>query len=169
MNLSKMFEVQRALDTEIVKKHPKGLEENRLSKKILAAIVEVGECANEFRTSFKFWSDKKDNREKGLVELVDILHFILSIGIELKCEKIDAWEYPMNTENPDDAFLKLLGNMTNLDFLLRTEEDFEEINYEVIFAAYLALCKRLGFTWKQIEEAYMNKNKINWERQANGY
>lgn len=29
--------------------------------------------------------------------------------------------------------------------------------------------QRLGFTWEQIEQGYLNKNKINHQRQSEGY
>lgn len=55
MNLQKLFEAQAVLDADIEKHHPVQDGEDRLSKKILALLVELGECANEWR-GFKFWS-----------------------------------------------------------------------------------------------------------------
>lgn len=47
--------------------------------------------------------------------------------------------------------------------------DLNEI-YELTFNLFVGLGeKHLGFTWNQIEQAYLDKNKINHERQANGY
>ena len=55
MNLEKLFETQKLLDTAIVEK--KGLQgRDLLPEKILALQVELGECANEWR-GFKFWSE----------------------------------------------------------------------------------------------------------------
>lgn len=73
MNLSKLFEMQKKLDEDIMKR--KGLEgQDLLPKKILALQVELGELANEWR-GFKFWSkDQEPRREiechacKGLGE-----------------------------------------------------------------------------------------------------
>lgn len=50
MNLQKLFDTQKVLRDRI------GYEgEDRFEKLILALLVEIGECANEWR-GFKFWS-----------------------------------------------------------------------------------------------------------------
>ncbi|MGG3951379.1 dUTP diphosphatase, partial [Geobacillus thermodenitrificans] len=48
MNLQKLFEMQRQLDEYIEREHPRQEGEDRLSKKILALMVELGELANEW-------------------------------------------------------------------------------------------------------------------------
>lgn len=58
MNLRKLSEMQTQLDTDISEHHPVQNDENRLRKKILALLVELGECANEWR-GFKFWSNNQ--------------------------------------------------------------------------------------------------------------
>ncbi|OMC86909.1 hypothetical protein BK128_09595 [Viridibacillus sp. FSL H7-0596] len=62
MNLTKLFEAQKELDLYIEQQHPVLPGEDRLSKKILALLVELGECANEWR-GFKFWSNDQIARE----------------------------------------------------------------------------------------------------------
>lgn len=59
MNLQKLFEAQAELDAFIEQQHPTQDGENRLEKKVLALLVELGECANEFR-GFKFWSNNQE-------------------------------------------------------------------------------------------------------------
>ena len=62
MNLSKLFEMQRELDARIEREHPRKENEDRLAKKILALLVELGELCNCWR-GFKFWShDQKPRR-----------------------------------------------------------------------------------------------------------
>lgn len=58
MNLQKLFEAQEELDAFIEQQHPTQPGENRLEKKVLALLVELGECANEWR-GFKFWSNRQ--------------------------------------------------------------------------------------------------------------
>lgn len=41
--------------------------------------------------------------------------------------------------------------------------------YVVVFNNFLSLGEMLGFTWEEIEQAYYDKNKINHQRQENGY
>ena len=49
MNLEKLFETQQALEEHINAQHPLQEGEDRLSEKILALQVELGECANEWK------------------------------------------------------------------------------------------------------------------------
>jgi len=64
MNLQNLFELQKQLDEHIEKKHPRKEGEDRLSKKILALQVELGELSNEWR-GFKFWSNDQEPRTTG--------------------------------------------------------------------------------------------------------
>lgn len=61
MNLVKLFELQRQLDSHIEKEHPRQEGEDRLVKKILALQVELGELCNCWR-GFKFWSNDQKPR-----------------------------------------------------------------------------------------------------------
>jgi len=63
LNLAKLFEMQRQLDAHIEKEHPRKPGEDRLAKKILALMVELGELANEARF-FKYWSHDQAPRTK---------------------------------------------------------------------------------------------------------
>lgn len=59
MNLQKLFRAQAELDAYIEQQHPTQPGENRLEKKVLALLVELGECCNEWR-GFKFWSNDQE-------------------------------------------------------------------------------------------------------------
>ncbi|ATB52712.1 dUTPase [Caldibacillus phage CBP1] len=61
MNLQKLFDLQRQLDERIEQEHPRKPGEDRLAKKNLALLVELGELANEWR-GFKFWSHDQEPR-----------------------------------------------------------------------------------------------------------
>ena len=75
-----LLEMQRVLDENIMKEHGLVYDEHIANNIGVALIVEVGELMNEFPTKFKHWKNTAvDNREKGLVEFVDCLHFILSL------------------------------------------------------------------------------------------
>lgn len=135
MNLQKLFTAQAELDAYIEQQHPTTEGENRLEKKVLALLVELGETANEWR-GFKFWSNRQATNElewinedckscKGtgvdvegvalgnpypciecegksivaysknplLEEYVDCLHFILSIGNDLRVKDLGFWVF----------------------------------------------------------------------------
>lgn len=216
MNLNKLFDTQKVLDTRIGKEHPKVDGEDRLAKKILALQVELGELANEWR-GFKFWSNDQEPRNKDikchackgsgvfslpddpfepcllcdstgiqdknpmLIEYVDCLHFILSIGLEdakrygetypiyYKFESIEAIKYESIIEQFNYSFSQISYFMDcACQCEMGTETEVDE-QYETIFRIFLGLGEMLGFTREQIEQAYYEKNEVNHERQNTGY
>ncbi|CAH1215163.1 hypothetical protein PAECIP111891_04220 [Paenibacillus allorhizoplanae] len=165
-NLTKMFEMQKVLDAKIIEE--KGLQGmDRLPYLILALQVELGECANEWR-GFKYWSkDLEPRTEKMLTEYVDCLHFILSIGLHKGYdESIPAFKrsiYAFKTDSIIKQFNRLFWTVGSF------EDEHNEGDYMRICSQFLGLGEMLGFTWEQIEQAYMDKNAVNHERQATGY
>jgi dimeric dUTPase (all-alpha-NTP-PPase superfamily) len=158
VDFQKLFELQRKLDDRIIRE--KGLDgEELIPKKLLAFLIELGELANELPEVFKFWSNKKNNYEKALVEYVDGLHFLLSIGLEqgvlYQCMAIHPIKQSTVFEQFAAIYLYASAYWTH--------------GYSRLFNAYIGLGEMLGFTQEQIEEAYMAKNKINHERQEQGY
>lgn len=192
MNLQKLFEIQRILDEKIVKE--KGLEgQDLLDKKILALQVELGELANEWR-GFKFWSEDNEPKRaynKGcdncvggisklspllgpykecefcrinplLEEYVDCLHFILSIGLELGFEKQTAHSFK-NGNSILGQFNSIYSELSSLYY------HRQMYNYQRALNLIIGLGELLDFTWEEIEQSYYEKNRINHERQENGY
>ncbi|MEW8956278.1 dUTP diphosphatase [Clostridium sp.] len=161
MNLQKLFQLQKELNDRILEEH--NLNNSSLfPKKILALQVELGELANETRC-FKYWSTKEpSNKEVILEEFVDCLHFILTIGLDKGFCDIDvetiAGEYSLT-----DQFLNLYIDLN--DLVITSSKD----HYVTLFEDFLSLGHTLGFTSKEIEEAYLSKNKKNHNRQDNGY
>lgn len=101
-----------------------------------------------------------------LEEYVDCLHFILSIGNEICVEQFNPRKlisFNNNITGQFNAIFKLIGSWDKVLLLI------DHNNYYVVFNNFIHLGEMLGFTWKQIEQAYYDKNKINFERQANGY
>jgi dimeric dUTPase (all-alpha-NTP-PPase superfamily) len=174
MNLEKLFQTQKVLRDRIGYNEP-----DRFNKLILALLVELGECAQEWR-GFKFWSvnqiphtsairvptmmdEDKEFYNPLLEEYVDGLHFVLELGLELNFNT-DLFLY--STEQYDDVnaqFIWIHNTVTEV-YMYGTEE-----KYELLLGEYLGLGEMLGFTWEQIEQAYFEKNKINHQRQEVGY
>lgn len=177
MDLKKLFEIQAGLDLHISKEHPVKEGENRLAKKILALQVELGECANEWR-GFKFWSNDQKPKLNGfratnlgivetkplLEEYVDCLHFILSIGLDLDVSVNIGWD---DICHYDNDITSIFLNLNNRILELRHWENDE--SWVDLFEEFYILGKMLGFTWEQIEAGYLEKNRINHERQVTGY
>jgi len=174
MNLQPLYEQQKVLDEHIIEEH--GLHwENLLPRKILALQVELGELANEWR-GFKFWSWDQEPRGKEwadrlgemrnplLEEYVDCLHFILSIGLELGYDEVNfPIFYERQSDNIIEQFNKLFDKTGDFSRYKTTG------NYKMILSLFSGLGEMLGFTWKEVEQAYEFKNAINHERQNTGY
>ncbi len=115
-----------------------------------------------------------------LEEFVDCIHFLLSIGnfyadFEPNFYKEYEWEF----ESIGDSDVEYIPAQFNAIYRYASKlggghnEEFEAVidirNYEMVFDLFSGLSKQLGFTEAQIVDAYLKKNKINYERQANGY
>ncbi|KYG28158.1 dUTP diphosphatase [Alkalihalobacillus trypoxylicola] len=176
--LSNLFDLQRKLDQRIID-DKKLHDEDLLPKKILALQVELGELANEWR-GFKFWSENQEpntnalsiagNKAKKynplLEEYVDCLHFILSIGLELR---LTQFEY-LSPEGLDitECFIELMSDAWEIQNDWKNNRVDEEV-YSRIVIQFLYLGKKLGFTEEHVEQAYIEKNKENHNRQDRGY
>ncbi|QWI52494.1 dUTP diphosphatase [Bacillus mycoides] len=167
INLQKLFEIQKALDERIVKEN--NITHDRFDNLVLALLDEVGECAKETRC-FKDWSKKGPSpREVILEEYVDGVHFVLSLGLLKGYDKehlpyLHEHNIKVYTGNNLTAqFLEIYVSVSKFAY----GPEFE--NYEEVFLQYLGLGRLLGFTDKEIEVAYMEKNEVNHQRQKIGY
>lgn len=168
--------MQKVLDENILKQHPLQEGEDRTGKVILALLVEVGECANEWR-GFKFWSKDQEAKTFGmkpfgigtlsynplLEEYVDGLHFLLHLGIKCEIEKSEYYGLTPYGDDVSKQFLQIYYLITEF------QDQPTHYNYNVLMQYYLGLGEMLGFTPKQIEQAYISKNEINHQRQETGY
>lgn len=170
MDLAKLFQLQRQLDEHIEQEHPRQEGEDRLAKKILALQVEIAELANELPEVFKFWSHKKNNREKVLEEFCDVLHFLLSVGLEItEPDILDLKRLNLTkADNITERFLWLMSDVTELYNSL-CNDGFSKFDYEFLLLRFIHLGEMLGFTWEEVEQAYMKKNEENHSRQERGY
>mgnify|MGYP001264843790 CR=1 FL=1 len=165
MNPTKLFKKQKTLRDKIIKQH--NLQGKALLKNyILALQVEIGELANEWR-GFKHWSlNKKMNRYAALEEFADCLSFILEIGLEI--DVIPSYIKDIQKSTITDQFNELYYICANL--LYCYEKGYGVANqYYYLFEHFIGLGRLLGFTRKEIEQAYIRKNVINQKRQGEGY
>ena len=161
MNLKELFRIQKELDYKILMEHKlEGV--NLIAPKILALQVELGELANETRC-FKYWSKKKPSEKPVILEeYVDCLHFILSIGLEKGYLSITT-ELDLLEGTLVEQFQRVYTEIS------RFEAEGLEKQYIGLWESFMALGRGLGFTFVEIEEAYLFKNEINHKRQAEGY
>lgn len=161
MDLTKLFQMQKALDTFI--ESTQNISRNVFQEKGLALLVELAELANETRC-FKFWSTKgPSERAVILEEFVDSIHFMLSLGLEKQLDHLVEWTVP--NEKRDLTELFLLTQETILAFIQRPIEE----TYKAVWDCYGLLAFNLGFTFEDVVAAYIEKNEENYNRQRNGY
>ena len=160
MEITKLLKIQKKLDDAIQSKHNVTSDEI-VNRKIIALYVEIGEFINEV-ASFKYWkSNKNISKEKVLEEYVDCLHFYLTLFIYKDLNKDVTMGKIKNDFN--EMTLDLYKSITKLQEKLSKENLYES------FKIFLAIGKKLGFEWKEIEEYYLMKNKVNFQRLKNNY
>lgn len=183
MNLEKLYEMQKELDARIIKE--KGLEgQDLLPNTVLALQVELGELANEWR-GFKHWSNDQQPREMEIIinpygdcgdeqvryplleEYVDCLHFFLSIARQINMR---ADELRVSAPLKGTTVATFTELFYHIGAIGLRDHWTKRQAFNISFSLFLELgYQALGFTWEQIETAYLEKNAVNHERQANGY
>lgn len=162
MDVQAMFRIQQQLNDRIIEEH--GLQGKSLfAEKILAFFVELGELANETRC-FKYWS-KKVGSEKEIIleEYVDGLHFVLTLGLALGHTNVTLDYSNDVSRTTTEQFLYVFKCAYEL------EESQTEDAFQKLFTEFLSLGDQLDFTIAEIEAAYLEKNKVNHQRQDEGY
>lgn len=161
MDWSSLYKMQKQLDNYIESQHDL-TDKDLFQEKYLALLVELGELANETRC-FKFWSTKPRNEEAIILEeYVDGIHFILSLGLDKGFQYLS--ETHQSTDSSETEQFNLVFNSC-----VAFKQQPTQINYERLFISYLQLGELLGFGEKAVQEAYLKKNEINYERQNQGY
>ena len=160
MNIAKLFGMQNVLDHHIESEHPRQKGESRHHEKVLALLVELGELANETRC-FKFWSHKPPSERKVILEeFSDGVHFLLSIGLENEIKEFKI--APDKKESLKEQFIGLFNSFSVLSI------SFSVKSYSAAWSAYVGLGEMLGFSWDEVEAAYIQKNEKNHKRQDSG-
>lgn len=162
MILEPLYKLQLELDQYVAKNLDMVEKFNwveYVDKRIFALKVEVAELANEV-AFFKYWKQSHVmDRGKALEELADVMHFFLSVGISRKytfVQELDplAWKkVPM-----EQLFQYLMNN--NFDSSGKWKNGFEQL---------ICIGFKLGYTAKEMIQAYKDKREKNFGRQKNGY
>lgn len=164
MNLETMFNMQKDLGKIGLFAYD---APDRFDKLCLALRVEIGETANEHR-GFKFWSIDQLPREKMLEELIDCVHFVLEIGIILGLDNVRDWFVESNIQIFKEPTVTEQFNLV-FDYTTSVREYPNIDCYDQLFYSIFGLGEMLGFTHEQLSQAYIDKNKVNIQRQAEGY
>ncbi|PXX77884.1 dUTP diphosphatase [Dielma fastidiosa] len=161
LKVNDLYQLQNDLDEEIYQKFSLTREGTSIRRR-LALLVELGECVNETRC-FKFWSVKGPSPAPVILEeYADGIHFLLSLGIDLK----DPSDHIASIEASEDltnAYLKMY------ELCLDFHQHFDLAHYHQCFGYYLGIAQRLGYTAEDIREHYLLKNQENHHRQDTNY
>ena len=151
-----MLKIQEALDKSFMEYN--NLEKLDINKVQMALFDECGEVNHEMKAEWCYWkkSQKPVDREKLKEELADVWHFALTLH-RLK----ENFDFSEDTTDMWDSWYKYDGwFMVLLNLCYSSEKHL----YKVI-----VLTEKLGFTFDEIYEAYITKNKENYERMKRGY
>lgn len=161
--LQTIIKLQAELDSKIARTRMIAENQDILTAKFLALLVEIGEFANEQRC-FKYWSCKPASSKAILLEeYIDGLHFIISIANDLKLDLIDLKIVEQKYDNLNLAFLALFAETLKL----LAEKSLSVINQW--FNIYYTIGKLCDFSDDDIFNGYLDKNKINHLRQEQNY
>lgn len=155
--INRIAEMQEKLDESVMEKAkntPNPMLKYDFSRLRLALIDEIGELVHELKGDWCWWKKTQVlvDRNKVIEELVDVWHLSLSINNHLKnyCS--------------DDVLEKEYYKDQDLDIIICTLISSNGSYYPLV-----ALTRKLSYTIKEIYNKYIEKNKINYERIANGY
>lgn len=162
LDLTNVFNLQRNLDKHIHTEHKVNYQKIHTELK-LALIVELAETANEIR-SFKFWSYKPSSAKPIVIEeYADGLHFINSLCIYYKVKPnfdVDVKPKFKTKKDITKAFINLFKTSAEISSPKQAKSWYTK---------YLEFGFRMGFSFKEITNAYEAKCKVNHERQENKY
>lgn len=189
IDLSNLVKEQFKLDSNIQNNHKVSYEDT-YQERVLALLVELGEFANTTRC-FKFWSNKgMDVKERVLDEAADCLHFYLSIFITNEFVKRNGLDHIENAQligemkEPHKLDNKELTKLFMKAFECASIESLDDVNHYIYngfgigekvndnscsFIYFLQIIAGLGFTFKDLEDAYYQKLGVNYNRQKTNY
>lgn len=161
--LEKMFTMQKSLNENILKEF--GELSMTADKLQMAIIDELGELTHELKGSWCWWkkSQKPVNRKRVLEELVDVYHFVMTWELRYGPMAGDIkviLEYYKNAIAEYETDISALSLHQLICIVILRENKLMNL---------LVLSRRLNFTFDEIYQEYLRKNKINYERLKNGY
>ena len=159
--INELYDIQAELNQRILDEHNLK-EEDLINDRFLAFFVELGELANETRT-FKYWSLKGPSADEVILEeYSDGLHFLLTIGLDLDRPKLEFYN-----QETDLSLTELFLAVYNDANIVRSQRS--KFVYVRMYNTFMLIAKTLGFSEDDVYQSYMRKNKINHQRQDDGY
>ena len=165
MNYEELLNMQEQLDQHIMKKQK--LQFIKLSSIALPLSVEISEVANSYPV-WKHWKSNKEPKPNLLEEVADVLSFLLQASNRFKVTaKMIQSTRATKRNDIEDQFLDLQYITFQIKNYGQAKDKQEYV--KLFWSYFKGLWEHLGFSEKQIYEAYLKINKINYERQATNY
>ena len=117
-------------------------------------------------TTTQYVTEKQAHRLTLIEECSEALHFILSLASQCDYaiteigKRVNIQE---DTDSMEKNYLFLSAVMGDVEYL---PFDFE---LEMVIDTFFLYVRQLGVADEELEQVYYDKNKINYERLANGY
>ena len=162
--INEMIEMQKKLDSAI--EQDKGMKYG--SSKYCydglsyAILDELGELNHELKGNWCWWKNTQElpDQRKVLGELVDVWHFVMSLHYHEIKTNIDLGiiEDLMNVSSK--AILRLILRVVMMN------EPYIDCHIMELLIAYT---RKLGFSISDVYDAYIEKNRENYNRIERGY
>lgn len=173
VDLAELFQMQKVLDKDIIAEHKENYARyDMLYNKVYALKSEVNEAWNATR-AFKMWSTKFEQpKDSFLEEMIDILHFWLSVAMDFKIRNLVQTIYI--TESKIHSFNKAFFHLDkNVNYLIGKIEYKDSIGAKkpliMMMDLFYKIIEFAGFTWDDVVQAYKEKNQENFNRLVSGY
>ncbi len=159
--INELYAIQKQLNDRILIEHNLDIE-SVINKQYLAFLVELGELANETRT-FKYWSLKGPAAKSVIIEeFSDVLHFLLTLGLQLDRPHLEFYNEKIELDMTD-LFLSVYNDANVVRHYKST------FVFVRMWNTLMQIATQLGFSEQEVFDSYMAKNRINHQRQDDGY
>lgn len=153
-----MLKMQHELDAAIMKEH--GLKEIDHTRLRFAIIDEIGELTHELKGEWCWWKKSQPpvDGEKVLEEFIDVWHFAMCAHL---MNRTSTESYSIMIQEVTCGSVR--GYTIPMIMTLISKCDINVLYYTII------LGDALGFSIDDIYNAYVKKNKTNYDRLKEGY
>ena len=162
-----LLDIQKNLDSLIIKHNKNQASRNIFEKKLISLIVELSEFYNEVKF-FKYWSKSYIiNRYNVVEEYIDCLHFYLSLFNDYK-KNINI----IKKINDEVIDVKDINSKTFLDIIFYINTFYKTKNINDLlksFNLFLTVRKIWSISSFEIIKFYIYKRNKNEDRQKNNY
>ena len=177
MDFKYLLKKQQELDELIEAERKNGfIPRKRTKEDILFALDdEIQEWMRELpdEMNFKTWKEKTYNKDDELLELTDILFFILQLinysDYKSNYDLLDAWKENDIIHDFDTAYIEreFINNLV-IERIIYMKEALYNNDIKALIFIYMTICKLRGFECEDIIESYKKKWEYNAAGRING-